>query len=60
MRQTMSALTNFLKLPPFARILVVVMFWPAIWAGAGLIVALTGDVLRQAKKRTSPAWRKVA
>jgi hypothetical protein len=55
----MSA-TNFLRLPPAVSTLVVVMLWPAIWAGAGLIVAFTGDVLRQAKKRTSSAWRKVA
>ena len=55
----MSA-TDFLQLPPAVRTLVVVLLWPAIWAGTGLIVALAGDVLRQARKRTSPAWRKVA
>jgi len=55
----MSA-TDFLKLPPAVSTLVVVLLWPAIWAGTGMIVALAGDVLRQIKKRTSPAWRKVA
>ena len=54
----MSA-TDFLQLPPAVRTLVIVMLWPAIWAAAGLIVALAGDVLRQAKKRTSLAWRTV-
>jgi len=55
----MSA-NDFLRLPPAVSTLVVVMLWPAIWAGAGLIVALVGDVRRQAKKRTSSAWRTVA
>jgi len=51
---------DFLRLPAGVKIAFAVMLWPAIWAGALLIVALAGDVLRQSKRRTSPAWRKVA
>jgi hypothetical protein len=52
--------TDFLQLPPAVRTLVVVMLWPAIWAGALLSVAFAGDVTRQFKKRPSPARRKAA
>jgi hypothetical protein len=55
----MSA-SDFLRLPPGVTILFVVMLWPAIWAGALLTMAFAGDVMRQARARTSPAWRKVA
>jgi hypothetical protein len=55
----MSAI-DFLTLPSAVKALVIVMLWPAIWGGALLIVALAGDVIRQTKKRTSPAWRKLA
>ena len=44
----MSA-SDILQLPPAVRIVFVVMLWPAIWAGAQLIVALAGDALRQTK-----------
>ena len=47
--------TDFLPLPPAVRTLVVVMIWPAIWAGALLSVALIGDVTRQFKKRVAGA-----
>ena len=50
---------DFLRLPPAVRIVFVVMLWPAIWAGALMIGALAGDVIRQRKLRTSPARRKV-
>jgi len=43
------SVSDFLQLPPVARTVFVVMLWPAIWAGAQLIVALAGDVLRQTK-----------
>jgi hypothetical protein len=42
------------------KILVGVMFWPAIWAGALMIVALTRDVFRQTKRRPSSEWRTAA
>jgi hypothetical protein len=48
---------DFFHLPPVVRVLVIVMLWPAIWAGALLIVAFTGDMIRHAGKRTSPAVR---
>jgi hypothetical protein len=55
----MSA-SDFLRLPPGVKILVVVMLWPAIWAAALMVVSLAGDVIRQSRLRTSPPWRKVA
>lgn len=45
----MSA-SDFLRLPTGARILFVVMLWPAIWAAAQMAVVLAGDVVRQAKR----------
>jgi hypothetical protein len=51
---------DLLRLPPGVKILVVVMLWPAIWAGALMIGAFAGDVIRHRRMRTSPAWRKVA
>jgi hypothetical protein len=56
--EDMSA-ADFLRLPPGVIVLVVVMFWPAIWAGMLMVIALAGDVLRQTKRRT-PAWRRAA
>jgi len=50
--------SDFLRLPPAVGIVFVVMLWPAIWAGALMVVSLAGDVIRQSKLRTSPAWRK--
>jgi len=38
---------DFLRLPPGVKLLVVVMLWPAIWAGALFIGAFAGDVIRQ-------------
>jgi hypothetical protein len=52
--------SDFLRLPPGVKILVLVMLWPAIWAGTLMIGAFAGDVIRHCKMRTSPAWRKVA
>jgi hypothetical protein len=46
---------DFLRLPPGVMILVVVMLWPAIWAGMLLIVAFAGDLIRLTKKAKSPA-----
>jgi hypothetical protein len=49
--------SDFMQLPPAVQIVVVVMLWPAIWAAALAIVALAGDVIRQTRIRTSPAWQ---
>ena len=49
----MSA-SDFLQLPPAVRTVFVVMLWPAIWAGAQLIVALACDVIRQTKTHGTP------
>jgi hypothetical protein len=43
---------DVLRLPPAVQAAVVLMLWPAIWAGAQLIVALAGDALRQTRTRT--------
>ena len=53
------ATIDFFQLPPAVRVLVIVMLWPAIWAGLLLLVAFAGDMIRHAGKRTSPAWREV-
>ena len=55
------AASDFLRLPPGVRIVFVLMLWPAIWAGAQLIVTLAGDVIRQTKRRTRTlrVWREV-
>jgi hypothetical protein len=37
---------DFLDLPPAVKTLVVVMVWPAIWAGTLIVVALAGDLKR--------------
>lgn len=41
---------DFLRLPPFVRIMFVVMLWPAIWAGAGMVMALVTDMMRDWKR----------
>jgi hypothetical protein len=41
--------TQFLQLPLGVRIVVAVLIWPAVWAGASLAVALVGDALRMSK-----------
>jgi hypothetical protein len=53
------SLTDFLKLPPGVMAGVLVMLWPAIWAGASLLVAFAGDVIK--RQRHAPmATRKAA
>jgi len=44
-------LTDFVHLPPAVLLLVVVMAWPAIWAGAGLATALAGDIGRLVRRQ---------
>jgi hypothetical protein len=41
--------SDFTQLPPGIQILVVVMLWPAIWAGVSLIVTFAGDLIRGRK-----------
>jgi hypothetical protein len=40
------SVADFLRLPLGVRVLVGVMFWPIIWAGALAIAALAGDLIR--------------
>ena len=53
----MNAAADFLVLPAGVKALVLVMFWPVIWGGALMIVALAGDIVKQ--KNTSRAARGV-
>jgi len=50
----------FFQLPPAVRVLVIVMLWPAIWAGALLIVAFTGDMLRHSDLDREIAFAEMA
>lgn len=45
------SLNDLQRLPPGVMILVAVMFWPAIWAAAGMAVALVTDLNRQTKEK---------
>ena len=56
----MMGLADFVQIPLGVRILVLVMLWPAIWAGASFIVAFAGDVIRHRRERMSPALRHAA
>ena len=38
---------DFLNLPPYVAAVMVVMFWPAIWAGTSFVVAFGGDIVRR-------------
>jgi len=40
------SVVDFLTFPLYVRVLVGVMFWPIIWAGALAIAALAGDLIR--------------
>lgn len=51
--------TDLLKLPPGVMAGVLLMLWPAIWAGASLLVAFAGDVIRR-QRHPSIAPRKAA
>jgi hypothetical protein len=53
------SVTDFLTLPPGVMAAVLVMIWPAMWAGASLLVAFAGDVLRH-KRQASESARKAA
>ena len=45
----MSA-ADFLQLPAGVKVLVGVMFWPVVWAGALTIAALAGDLIRSSSE----------
>jgi hypothetical protein len=38
------------RLPPVVMVVFVVMLWPAIWAAAGIVMALVTDILRAMKR----------
>jgi len=44
------SVADFLRFPPGVRVLVGVMFFPIIWAGALAITALVKDLTRPAKE----------
>jgi len=39
--------SDFLNLPPYVAAVIVVMFWPAIWAATSFLVAFGGDTVRR-------------
>jgi hypothetical protein len=43
--------TDFVHLPPPVFLLILVMLWPAIWAAAGVVTALGGDIGRIVRRR---------
>jgi hypothetical protein len=43
------SIADFLTFPPYVRVLVGVMFWPIIWAGALAIAAVAGDLIRPSR-----------
>jgi len=43
---------DFVRLPGGAQAIVVVMLWPALWAGIQFVVAFGGDVIRQTSTRS--------
>ena len=48
----MNNIAEFFTLPAGAQIGVLVLLWPAIWAGMLITFALIGDVSRRDKGRT--------
>jgi hypothetical protein len=53
-------MADFFDLPPGVLAAVLLMLWPAIWAGALIITALLGDVMRQIRRTTPHPVRKAA
>ncbi|HJZ75276.1 MAG TPA: hypothetical protein VKE51_26260 [Vicinamibacterales bacterium] len=53
----MSA-TDFLRMPPGVQVLVLVLLWPAIWAGALLAAAFAGDLIRRTRPQPAPVARR--
>ncbi len=43
-------LSDLLRLPPGVKVFVAVMLWPAIWAAAAMVMALTTDNLRRLER----------
>jgi len=52
-KSLIMAVHDFLRLPPGVQVVVLVMLWPAIWAGALLTGALAGDLIRQTKAQAA-------
>jgi hypothetical protein len=50
-------LSDLLQLPPGAMLGFAILIWPAVWATFLIVVALAGDLMRQAKQRPEPAWQ---
>lgn len=49
MRQILDEAAAFMRMPPGVKTLVLVMVWPAIWAGFQIAVAFGGDLIRERK-----------
>jgi len=46
-------LSDVFRLPPAVTVLVVVMLWPAIWAGVSLLGAFASDINRRLNRRVT-------
>lgn len=53
-------LNDLLQLPPGAMLGFVLLLWPALWAGALVIVSFAGDLLRLATGHASSVSHKAA
>ena len=53
-------IADFFDLPPGVLAAVLLMLWPAIWAGALIIFALCGDLMRQQKRPAPHPMHKAA
>jgi hypothetical protein len=46
-------LSDVLRLPPGVKVLVALIFWPAIWAGVSLLAAFVSDINRHMNRRVT-------
>ena len=49
--------SDFQGMPPAVIVVVVLMFWPVLWGGALMILAVAQVLIQQTKNRNSPARR---
>ena len=51
-------LDDLFHLPPSVMLAFALLLWPALSAGALIIVSLAGDLLRQSTRYPGAAWHK--
>lgn len=52
--------SGLLLLPPGVMFGFVLLLWPALWAGALIIMSIAADLLRQSTGHPTGAWPKIA